>query len=169
MGSNALIFLPDISGFTQFVTQTEIQHSRHIVAELLETVMRANVLGFKISEVEEDVVLYHEYLLLTQKYLQTQPSGPRRPEEWVTFKTNIEELETFGEVHTEFIPFSSLRSQVPAAPPRGEYPLEVGAPDATITIDARLLLVHDVLTDNARKAEYARGSRTSGRRDPSTV
>ncbi|MCK5571334.1 MAG: DUF2652 domain-containing protein, partial [Bacteroidetes bacterium] len=59
MDNSALIFLPDISGFTKFVTHTEIQHSRHIVAELLETVMRANSLGLKISELEGDAVLYY--------------------------------------------------------------------------------------------------------------
>jgi len=244
MNTNALIFLPDISGFTKFVTQTEIQHSHHIVAELLETVMRANSLGFKISEVEGDAVLFYrvgeppsleelvhqarrmfldfhaylrvierdrvcqcgacqsasqlslkfighygelqetpigsftkliggdvilahvlmknriphqEYLLLTQKYLETQPAGARRLDEWVTFKTNVEELESFGKIQTEFIPFSPLRSQVPDAPTPEENLPGAGEPDTTITIDAPLLLVHDILTDNARKAEYARG------------
>ncbi|MFC2085655.1 hypothetical protein ACFLRO_00420 [Bacteroidota bacterium] len=31
-----LLFVPDISGFTQFVKATEISHSRHIIQELLE-------------------------------------------------------------------------------------------------------------------------------------
>ena len=32
----SLLYIPDISGFTEFVHQTEIEHSRHIVSELLE-------------------------------------------------------------------------------------------------------------------------------------
>ena len=35
--SNALLFIPDISGFTKFVTQTAIEHSQFIIAKLLET------------------------------------------------------------------------------------------------------------------------------------
>ena len=37
-----LLFVPDISGFTRFVNETEISHSRHIIAELLETLIDAN-------------------------------------------------------------------------------------------------------------------------------
>jgi len=29
----ALLFMPDISGFTQFVSETEVMHSRHIVQD----------------------------------------------------------------------------------------------------------------------------------------
>ena len=54
------LFVPDISGFTRFVTQTELDHSRHIIAELLEIVLKANTLGLKISEVEGDAVLFYQ-------------------------------------------------------------------------------------------------------------
>ena len=33
---NALIFIPDISGFTKFVNDTDIEHSQHIIEELIE-------------------------------------------------------------------------------------------------------------------------------------
>ena len=32
----ALLFIPDISGFTQFVKATDVAHSQHIIEELLE-------------------------------------------------------------------------------------------------------------------------------------
>ncbi len=32
----ALFFIPDISGFTNFVNNTELEHSIHIISELLE-------------------------------------------------------------------------------------------------------------------------------------
>ncbi|MBI4694951.1 MAG: DUF2652 domain-containing protein [Gammaproteobacteria bacterium] len=55
----ALLFVPDISGFTQFVKSTEIAHSRHIIEELLEKLMDANELGLQVSEVEGDAILFY--------------------------------------------------------------------------------------------------------------
>lgn len=63
-GSNsqpALLFIPDISGFTEFVTNTEIQHSRHIIEELLETLLDANEIGLEVSEIEGDAILFYRF------------------------------------------------------------------------------------------------------------
>lgn len=60
MESNALIFIPDISGFTEFVTQTETQHSSHIIAELLEEIIGVNSIGLQVSEIEGDAVLFYK-------------------------------------------------------------------------------------------------------------
>ena len=57
MAEKALIYIPDISGFTKFVTQTEISHSNHIIAELIEIIINANDLNLQISEIEGDAVL----------------------------------------------------------------------------------------------------------------
>ncbi len=54
-----LLFVPDISGFTQFVNQTEISHSRHIIEELLEVLIDANEIGLSISEIEGDAILFY--------------------------------------------------------------------------------------------------------------
>lgn len=54
-----LIFIPDISGFTQFVTETEIKHSQHIIEELLEAIIDANEIGLEVSEIEGDAVLFY--------------------------------------------------------------------------------------------------------------
>ncbi len=55
----ALIFIPDISGFTYFVTETPILHSKDLIAELLEAVIDANPLGLEISEIEGDAILFY--------------------------------------------------------------------------------------------------------------
>ena len=47
-----LIFIPDISGFSKFVSNTDIEHSQHIIEELLETLINANEIGLQISEIE---------------------------------------------------------------------------------------------------------------------
>jgi hypothetical protein len=54
-----LFFIPDIGGFTKFIAETEVQHSRHIIKELLERLVDANTLGLKVSEFEGDAVLFY--------------------------------------------------------------------------------------------------------------
>jgi hypothetical protein len=57
----ALLFVPDISGFTQFVQNTEIEHSQHIIKELLENLIEANEMGLQVSEVEGDAILFFRF------------------------------------------------------------------------------------------------------------
>lgn len=54
-----LLFIPDISGFTRFVHETEITHSQHIIEELLEILIDANEIGLQISEIEGDAILFY--------------------------------------------------------------------------------------------------------------
>lgn len=55
----ATILIPDISGFTEFLSQTEIEHSTHIINELLEVIIAQNQLEFFLSEIEGDAVLFY--------------------------------------------------------------------------------------------------------------
>jgi len=59
MNNSALIFIPDISGYTEFLTTTEIKHSMHIISELLEIIIDGNQLDMKVSEIEGDAVLFY--------------------------------------------------------------------------------------------------------------
>ena len=61
MENRGLLFIPDISGFTRFVTEMEIDHSRHIIQELLEILINANSTGLEISEIEGDAILFYKY------------------------------------------------------------------------------------------------------------
>src|SRR4030095_4854411 len=61
MPNKGLIFIPDISGFTRFVNDMEIDHSRHIIEELLEVIITANQICLEISEIEGDAVLFYKY------------------------------------------------------------------------------------------------------------
>ncbi len=56
----SLLFIPDISGFTKFVNQTGIVHSAHIIAELLEIIIKNNILGLKVAEIEGDAVFFYK-------------------------------------------------------------------------------------------------------------
>lgn len=61
MDKQGLIFIPDISGFTKFVNEMEIDHSRHIIQELLEILINANSIGLEISEIEGDAILFYKF------------------------------------------------------------------------------------------------------------
>jgi len=61
MENRGLLFIPDISGFTRFVSEMEIDHSRHIIEELLEILINANSIGLEISEIEGDAILFYKY------------------------------------------------------------------------------------------------------------
>jgi len=61
MAESATILIPDISGYTEFLTKTELVHSSHIINELLEAILAANSGEFMLSEVEGDaLLLYHK-------------------------------------------------------------------------------------------------------------
>ena len=56
----SLIFIPDISGFTSFINEVEIEHSTHIISEVLEIILESNSLDLKVSEIEGDAVLFYK-------------------------------------------------------------------------------------------------------------
>ena len=61
MENKGLLFIPDISGFTRFISETEIDHSRLIIQELLEILINANEMGLEISEIEGDAILFYKF------------------------------------------------------------------------------------------------------------
>jgi hypothetical protein len=61
MQNKGLLFIPDISGFTQFVNTMEIEHSRAIIQELLEILVNSNQIGLQISEIEGDAILFYKF------------------------------------------------------------------------------------------------------------
>jgi hypothetical protein len=61
MENRGLLFIPDISGFTRFVNDVEIEHSRFIIQELLEVLIKANNSDLKISEIEGDAILFYKF------------------------------------------------------------------------------------------------------------
>ena len=61
MENKGLLFIPDISGFTKFINDTELEHSSHIIQELLEILINANQMGLEISEIEGDAILFYKF------------------------------------------------------------------------------------------------------------
>ena len=61
MENKGLIFIPDISGFTEFVTNIELAHSHHIIQELIEVLIDENEMDLEVSEIEGDAVLFYKF------------------------------------------------------------------------------------------------------------
>jgi len=55
--TNATILIPDISGFTEFMTTTELGHGSHAINYLLDAILKAVGDEYEISEIEGDAVL----------------------------------------------------------------------------------------------------------------
>lgn len=60
MSQKALFFIPDISGFSEFVHNTDIIHSRHIMSELLEDLLENNILKLELAEIEGDALFLYK-------------------------------------------------------------------------------------------------------------
>lgn len=58
--SKAILFIPDMSGFSNFVTNTEILHGQEITAFLIEEIINSTYIDFSVSEIEGDAVLFYK-------------------------------------------------------------------------------------------------------------
>ncbi|MBL4604740.1 MAG: DUF2652 domain-containing protein [Flavobacteriaceae bacterium] len=58
--AQSLFFIPDISGYTNFIQTTEIEHSQYVIAELLEVMIDANVENLKLAEIEGDALFFYK-------------------------------------------------------------------------------------------------------------
>lgn len=58
--NKSLLFIPDISGYTEFVQNTEVEHSQHVIAELLEILIDANTEQLQLAEVEGDALFFYK-------------------------------------------------------------------------------------------------------------
>lgn len=59
-GSPTLICIPDISGFTEFMSETDFDLSSKVIPTLLNNIIYSNEIGLKVSEIEGDAVLFYK-------------------------------------------------------------------------------------------------------------
>jgi hypothetical protein len=59
IAENATIFIPDSSGYTDFISTTELEHSSHIINELLDLLVQSNATACTLAEVEGDALLFY--------------------------------------------------------------------------------------------------------------
>jgi Protein of unknown function (DUF2652) len=55
--TNATILIPDISGFTEFITTTELSHGAHAINMLIDAMVKAVGEDYEVTEIEGDAVL----------------------------------------------------------------------------------------------------------------
>jgi hypothetical protein len=55
--TSATILIPDISGFTEFMTSTELAHGSHAINMLIDAIVKAVGEEYELSEIEGDAVL----------------------------------------------------------------------------------------------------------------
>lgn len=55
----ALICIPDINGFTEFMSDTSLGLSAKVIPALLNEIIYSNTIGLKVSEIEGDAVLFY--------------------------------------------------------------------------------------------------------------
>ncbi|WP_136465177.1 DUF2652 domain-containing protein [Flagellimonas onchidii] len=58
--SKSLLFIPDISGYTKFIQTTEVEHSQHVISELLEVLLNANTQELELAEIEGDALFFYK-------------------------------------------------------------------------------------------------------------
>src|SRR5437588_12423490 len=57
----ALICIPDITGFTRFMAENEIEFSRKIIPALLRNIVSSNNLKLTVGEIEGDAVVFYRF------------------------------------------------------------------------------------------------------------
>ena len=148
MQNPTIIFIPDISGFTEFVNKTAIEHSQHIISELLETIINANNLDFTISEIEGDAVLFYK----KNNIPNFSDIFEQSKEMFLRFHTQLQEIEKSnvcqcGACRTA----SSLSLKFIAH--LGDIK-EVAVKQFTKLIGSDLILAHRLLKNNIKSDEY---------------
>ncbi len=59
-GNTATILIPDISGYTEFMSSTELDHSSHVINTLLDSIVATVGEEYEVSEIEGDAVLLYK-------------------------------------------------------------------------------------------------------------
>lgn len=119
-----LLFIPDISGFTQLVHSTDAATGKIITAELLTAIISRNQLKLDISEVEGDAVLFYRYgaapslqqLMLQFKQMETAFNKKRNDLEKrfaLSIDVSLKVIAHYGQM-TEYRvgPFTKLYGEV---------------------------------------------------------
>ncbi|WP_409416597.1 DUF2652 domain-containing protein [Flavobacterium sp. PS2] len=56
-----MVMIPDISGFTDFVINTNMFIGKYITESLLKSIIDSNTLSLEVSEIEGDAILFYKY------------------------------------------------------------------------------------------------------------
>jgi hypothetical protein len=148
MEYNGFIFIPDISGFTRFVNDVELKHSQHIIRELLETILDANEMGLKVSEIEGDAILFYrlgELPCLDATYKQVEKM-------FLSFHRHLEFYESQRTCHCEAC-MSAIHLSLKVITHYGEF-TEYKIKDFRKLIGKDIIVAHQLLKNDIPEHEY---------------
>jgi hypothetical protein len=57
----ALICIPDITGFTRFMAETDLEFSRKIIPALMRCLVASNTISLNVGEIEGDAILFYRF------------------------------------------------------------------------------------------------------------
>jgi hypothetical protein len=58
---NVFFYIPDISGFTEFIQHTNLKQGAEIIHDLLEVIIDSNILNLKIAEIQGDSIWFYRF------------------------------------------------------------------------------------------------------------
>lgn len=144
----ALICIPDITGFTRFMAENDIEFSRKIIPPLLRNIVNSNFLKLTVGEIEGDAVVFYRFGAL--------PSLKELVEQCKMFYLNFnEQLKTLMKDFADDF-------QKHASSNRLSLKIIVHAAEMTSThieglpklIGKDVVLVHKLLKNKVPEAEY---------------
>ncbi len=144
----ALICIPDISGFTKFMAETDIEFSRKIIPPLLRTIVSSNLIKMEVGEIEGDAVVFYRFgALPTMRELLDQCT-----EFFTKFIEQLEQLENdfaaeFEQHHTSAN--MSLKIICHAAEITSTH-----IEGITKLIGEDMVVVHKLLKNSIQESEY---------------
>ena len=148
MDNRGLIFIPDISGFTRFVNEVEISHSRFIIQQLLEALIEANDSGLEISEIEGDAILF--YKLGESPDLDTTYRQVERM--FLSFHKHLELYESRRTCHCNAC-LSAMHLTLKVITHYGEF-TEYKIKDFLHLIGKDIIIAHQLLKNDIPQHEY---------------
>jgi hypothetical protein len=148
MENKGLIFIPDISGFTQFVSTIELQHSQHIIKELLELLIDSNDLSFEISEIEGDAILFFKFgdkpdLNILYKQVEKM---------FINFHLHLKKYESLRTCHCNAC-INVINLSLKVITHYGEY-TRFKVKDFSKLIGKDIIVAHQLLKNDISKHEY---------------
>jgi hypothetical protein len=138
------IYIPDISGYTQFINSTQIKYSSKLIHELLEIIIDSNILNLKIAEIQGDAILFYK--------LGVPPS---------ISKLESQVKRTFRNFHQSL---ERMREKYPILHDAPELTLKIIVHMGTISttqvkgvvklLGSDMVLAHRILKNNVKEKEY---------------
>lgn len=55
----AFLYIPDLSGFTEFINVTNLHESKNLIHDLLEVILDSNILNLKVAEILGDAIVFY--------------------------------------------------------------------------------------------------------------